>query len=59
MRTAHGSSPLQLYTLGMVTLYKDKIVFDHFTPIDDDYGVDENSYFVQTVFKLMYQILCR
>ena len=42
MRTIHGSTSFQLYTLGMITIKKDNtIALDYFAPVDDEYGSDD------------------
>ena len=47
MRQPLGYSPLQLYTVGMVTLKKDNAAaLDYFAPVDEEYGteINENLY---------------
>ena len=45
MRTSHGSSPLQMYTKGMITLNRNNIpAIDYHSPVDqEEYGCDYDS----------------
>jgi hypothetical protein len=39
LRTCHGSTPLQLYNLGMIVLKTDNVAaLDYYAPIVDEYG---------------------